>query len=72
LAVMVACRRFAAGRKRRLSAAIINTQSVRTGPRRGPRGYDAHKKVEGRKRVLMVDVEGDLLGVWVEGSRLAI
>ena len=65
LAVLVACRRLAAGRKRRPTAAIVDTQSVRTGPQRGPRGYDAHKKVKGRKRVLMVDVEGDPLGVRV-------
>ena len=63
LAVLVACRRLAAGRKRRPSAAIIDTQSVKTGPQRGPRGYDANKKVNGRKRVLMVDVGGDPLGL---------
>lgn len=65
LAVLVACRRLAGGRKRRPTAAIIDTQSVRTGPQRGPRGYDAHQKVKGRKRVLMVDVEGDPLGARV-------
>ena len=65
LAVVVACRRLAGGRKMRPTAAIVDTQSVRTGPQRGPRGYDAHKKVKGRKRVLMVDVEGDPLGVRV-------
>jgi putative transposase len=65
LAVLVACRRLAAGRKRRPTAAIVDTQSVETGPQRGPRGYDAHKKVKGRKRVLMVDVEGDPLGARV-------
>ena len=65
LAVLVACRRLAAGRRRRPTAAIVDTQSVRTGPQRGPRGYDAHKKVKGRKRVLMVDAEGDTLGVRV-------
>src|SRR5215211_4811370 len=65
LGVLVACRRLAAGRKRRPTAAIIDTQSVRTGPQRGPRGYDAHKKAKGRKRVLMVDVGGDPLGVRV-------
>src|SRR5215210_5739277 len=65
LAVLVACRRLAAGRKRRPTAAIIDTQSVKTGPQRGPRGYDAHKKVKGRKRVLMVDVGGDPLGIRV-------
>ena len=35
LAVLVACRRLAAGRKRRPTAAIVDTQSVRTGPQRG-------------------------------------
>jgi transposase len=65
LAILVACRRLATGRKRRPTAAIIDTQSVRTGPQRGPRGYDAGKKVKGRKRVLMVDTQGDPLGVQV-------
>jgi transposase len=32
LAVLVACRRLAAGRKRRPTATIIDTRSVRTGP----------------------------------------
>ena len=61
--VLVACRRLAAclqapadGRHHR------HARSVRTGPRRGPRGYDANKKVKGRKRVLMVDTQGDPLG----------
>jgi putative transposase len=31
---------------------------VRTGPQRGPRGYDAAKRVKGRKRVLLTDTEG--------------
>jgi transposase len=65
LAVVVACLRLARGRKRRPTAAIIDTRSVKTGPQRGPRGYDAGKKVKGRKRVLMVDTEGDPLGVRV-------
>jgi transposase len=65
LAILVACLRLARGRKRRPTAAIIDTQSVKTGPQRGPRGYDAGKKVKGRKRVLLVDVEGDPLGVRV-------
>jgi transposase len=65
LAVLVTCRRLAAGRKRRPTAAIIDTQSVRTGPQRGPRGYDAAKKVKGRKRVLMIDTQGDPLGARV-------
>jgi putative transposase len=86
LHVLVACHRLAVGRKRRPTAAIIDTQSVKTGPQRGPRGYDANKKipiglppagrfrcadridgsaVDGRKRVLMIDTQGDPLGVQV-------
>jgi putative transposase len=63
LHVLLVCRRLAAGRKRYPTAAIIDTQSVRTGPQRGPRGYDANKKVQGRKRVLMIDTQGDPLGM---------
>src|ERR671933_99346 len=65
LAILVACLRLARGRERRPTAAIIDTQSVKTGPQRGPRGYDAGKKVKGRERVLLVDVEGDPLGLRV-------
>src|SRR3954463_13503459 len=65
LAVLVACRRLAGGRKRRAAAAIIDPQGGKPGPQRGPRGYDAGKKIKGRKRVLMVDVEGDPLGIRV-------
>src|SRR4051795_12235038 len=65
LAAVVACRRLAAGRKRRPTAAIIDTRSVKTGPQRGPRGYDAGEKVKGRKRVLLVGVEGGPLGLRV-------
>jgi len=52
LAVLVACLRLARGRKRRPTAAIVDAQGVKTGPQRGPRGYDAGKNVKGRKRVL--------------------
>lgn len=65
LRVLVACRRLAAGRRTRPTAAIIDTQSVKAGPQRGPRGYDANKKIKGRKRVLMIDTQGDPLGVRV-------
>ena len=58
LAVLNACLRLARGRNRRPSAGILDTQSVRTGPQAGPRGYDARKKVRGRKRVLLTDTEG--------------
>ena len=70
LDVLVGCRRLVTGRKRQPSATIIDTQSVRSGPQRGPRGYDAHKKVKGRKRVLMTDVQGDPLGVRIVPAKV--
>src|ERR671928_1344819 len=51
LAVLNGCLRLARGRRRRPSAGILDTQSVRAGPQAGPRGYDAHKKVRRRERV---------------------
>ena len=50
LAVLNACLRLARGRDRRPSAGILDTQSVRTGPQAGPRGYDAHKAATTRTR----------------------
>jgi putative transposase len=58
-------RRRAAGRRSEPSLAIIDTQAVKCIPVRGPRGYDAGKKVLGRKRVALVDAEGHLLAVAV-------
>ena len=48
--------------------------------KRGPRGYDAGKKVKGRKRHIVVDTQGLLLGVVVhpadmqdrDGAKLVI
>ena len=34
-------------------------------PQRGARGYDGGKKVKGRKRHIVVDSQGSVLGVWV-------
>src|SRR5215208_5431258 len=65
LAVLNACLRLARGRNRRPSAGILDTQSVRTGPQAGPRGYDAHKRIKGRKRVLLTDTEGLVQGLRV-------
>ena len=57
------------GREPEPSAAIIDSQSVKTGPVRGPeKGYDPGKKIWGRKRHLLVDTQGHLLAVTVSGA----
>lgn len=57
--------RIQAGRDPEPSAAIIDSQSVKATRTTGSRGYDAGKKINGRKRHLLVDTLGLLLAVVV-------
>ncbi len=54
-----------AGKRSRPTAAILDSQSVKSDPHGGAVGYDAAKKIKGRKRHLLVDTLGLLLGVHV-------
>jgi len=53
------------GRKSQPSAAIIDSQSVKSSETSDERGYDAGKKINGRKRHILVDTNGLLLKVMV-------
>jgi putative transposase len=57
-----------AKRKTSPSMAIIDSQSVKTTEQGGPRGKDAHKRVSGRKRHLIVDTLGLILAVVVHAA----
>src|SRR5215217_7728596 len=46
------------GREASPTAVVLDSQSVKTTESGGPRGYDAGKKVKGRKRQVMVDTDG--------------
>jgi hypothetical protein len=58
------------------TAAIIDSQSVKSaekgGPRSTPPGYDAGRKIKGKKRHLLVDTLGLLLHAIVHPAGIAI
>jgi putative transposase len=69
-----------AGRKEQPAAACLDSQSVKTTALAGEKGFDAGKKIQGRKRHLRVDTLGLVLVVVVtaasvqdrEGAKLGL
>lgn len=59
------CLRRALGRHDEPSAAVLDSQSVKADGHGGKVGYDAAKRIKGRKRHLLVDTNGLLLGAVV-------
>jgi transposase len=58
------------GRDAAPTAAVIDSQSTKTSAQGRPKGFDAGKKVKGRKRHLVVDVLGLLLAVLVHPANI--
>lgn len=67
-AALVKAMRQAAGREEAPSAAVIDSQSVKTREGGDARGVDVYKQISGRKRHLVVDTLGLLLLVVVHSA----